>query len=166
MARRVEAQYRADWAFVPAIRNLYFRFTALRQPLLYLNLGINKEQSKQQFAEELVEGIHDIYQQKLWKGVYGNPEKPLRIDGDVTKLHLAHGLTDIQRRLVKNIQFLAASIPGTQQIRKKLGHNLFGARVVYGEGLFMTISPNDKHSGLCLRLIRVRHSDPAWQYED
>jgi hypothetical protein len=166
MARRVEAQYRSDWAFVPAIRNLYTRFTSLRAPLLHMNLAADPEQSQQQFAGDLLGGTEDLYLQKLWGGTYGDPQKPLRIAGDFTKLHLAHGLSPTQKRLIKNVHFLSAGIPGTQQIRKKMGHGLFGARIGYGEGLFITISPNDRHSGLCLRLSRVRRTDPAARLQD
>ena len=52
---------------------------------------------------------------------------------------------------------------GTQQIRLKIGHCLFGARVVYGDGIFMTITPSERHSGLVLRLSRYRRNDPIVQ---
>ena len=45
-----------------------------------------------------------------------------------------------------------------QGIRLKIGHCLFGQRVVYGEGIFMTISPSPQHSGLVLLLSRCAPS--------
>ena len=41
-----------------------------------------------------------------------------------------------------------------------MGHVGFGAAIVYGSGIFMTISPSERHSGLALRLSRYRRSDP------
>jgi hypothetical protein len=68
---------------------------------------------------------------------------------------------------VRNMNFKAQHVPGTQQIREKMGHCLFGMRVQYGDGLFITISPSDRHSGLALRLLRYRRNDPALErHED
>jgi len=36
----------------------------------------------------------------------------------------------------------------------------FGARVELGDPLFITISPNSRLSGLCVRLSRYRNTDP------
>ena len=41
-----------------------------------------------------------------------------------------------------------------------MGHLMFGARIVYGSGIFMTISPSERHNGLAIRLSRYRRSDP------
>ena len=49
----------------------------------------------------------------------------------------------------------------TQQIRLTMGHALFGARVEFGDPLFLTISPSSRHSGMCIRLSRYRRTDPA-----
>ena len=55
---------------------------------------------------------------------------------------------------------------GTQEQRHKIGHALLGARIVYGEALFITVSPSSRHSGLLLRLSRVRQNDPTLGFED
>ena len=55
---------------------------------------------------------------------------------------------------------------GCQAIRQKIGHILFGFRVVYGEVIFVTISPNRRHSSLLLRLSRVRANDTTLQRQD
>ena len=41
-----------------------------------------------------------------------------------------------------------------------MGNIGFSARVVYGTGLFMTISPSERHNGLAIRLSRYREGDP------
>ena len=40
-----------------------------------------------------------------------------------------------------------------------MGHRQSGARVNYGDCLFSTISPNEQHSALVLRLSRFRKND-------
>ena len=50
---------------------------------------------------------------------------------------------------------------GTQALRQVMGHGQFGARVVYGDCLFATVSPNEQHSALVLRLSRYRQNDPT-----
>lgn len=49
------------------------------------------------------------------------------------------------------------------QVRQLMGHAEFGARVVYGDCIFFTISPNEQHSALVLRLSRYRENDPYLQ---
>ena len=62
---------------------------------------------------------------------------------------------------MKDVAFLSSQIPGTQQIRLDIGHALFGARIEFGDPLFITISPSTRHSALCIRLSRYRRNDPA-----
>lgn len=82
------------------------------------------------------------------------------IGGDTSKLPLAHGLTALERRLAWAQHFMARHLPGTQQVRQLMGHSHFGARVVFGDCIFFTISPNEQHSALVLRLSRFRENDP------
>ena len=56
---------------------------------------------------------------------------------------------------------MSARIPGTRQIRRRIYHLLFSARVVYGLPVFMTITPSERHSGLIIRLSRYRRNDPG-----
>ena len=85
------------------------------------------------------------------------------IAGDTTKLPLADGLTPLQRRMAWNVHFLCKNQPGGQQLRQQMGHAQFGARVVYGDCLFYTLSPNEQHSAWVLRLGRYRANDPCIQ---
>ena len=57
-------------------------------------------------------------------------------------------------------------IAGCQASRSKIGHILFGFRVVYGECLFVTVSPNRRHSALILRLSRARRNDSMLRSDD
>ena len=51
-------------------------------------------------------------------------------------------------------------VPGTQEIRSKIGHVGFWSSVVYGQGIFMTVSPSERHNYLAIRLSRYRRQDP------
>ena len=70
-------------------------------------------------------------------------------------------LTEMERNLVKDLVFLQKKHAGTQQVRLMIGHALFGARVEFGDPLFVAISPSSRHSGTSIRLSRYRQSDPA-----
>ena len=67
---------------------------------------------------------------------------------------------------MKDVLFLTKKYSGTQEVRLMCGHALFGARVTYGDPLFLTISPSARHSGLVIRLSRYRDCDPAMLYAD
>ena len=60
--------------------------------------------------------------------------------------------------------FKSRTLSGAQELRLQMGHCLTGANIVYGTGVFITISPSERHSGLALRLLRKRASDPWLQY--
>ena len=51
-------------------------------------------------------------------------------------------------------------------VYEKVAKAVFGARLQYGEPLFVTISPSSRHSGLVMRLSRVRQNDPTLEVED
>ncbi len=51
-------------------------------------------------------------------------------------------------------------MPGTEEIRTKIGHLGFWCLVNYGNAIFMTVSPGERHNYLAIRLSRYRHDDP------
>ena len=106
----------------------------------------------------MYEHVRELYE-KLHKGTYGPVDRPKPVAGDLSKLAQAHGLSHGARSLVQQARMVASRIPGTQQIRIAIGHAMFGARVNYGESLFITIAPSERHSGLRLRLARLRRND-------
>ena len=72
---------------------------------------------------------------------------------------IAENLSALQRRLLADFRFRCKAIPGTQEIRAKIGHLGFWAGVVYGNGIFLTISPSERHNYLAIRLSRYRKDD-------
>ena len=72
----------------------------------------------------------------------------------------ARNLSALQRRLLADFRFRCGALPGTSEIRVKIGHLGFWASVVYGNGIFVTVSPSERHNYLALRLSRYRSDDP------
>ena len=95
----------------------------------------------------------------IGKGIHRTP-----IAGDTTRLPFAADLSPLERKLAFASKFLASRMPGSQALRQIMGHSQFGARVEYGDCLFITISPNEQQSALVLRLSRFRENDPFVQH--
>ena len=110
-------------------------------------------------ANEYVEAAQ-VLEKQLWSGHTGRGVHRVLIRGDTTRLPFANDLTPLQGRLAFAVNFLSKTLPGTQQVRQLMGHTQFGARVNYGDCTFLTISPNEQHSALVLRLSRYRANDP------
>ncbi|MGB1651983.1 MAG: hypothetical protein ACPHEP_13215, partial [Acidimicrobiales bacterium] len=145
MPRRIEGQYRRHWSFVPSLWNLYFR----EQVNLGVSLAARSRTSastpEEDVQQDAAMGAAELYK-LLKEGFYRTETKAKRrIDGDMTKLRFAEGITRQQRGLLADFSFRTRNIPGTQEIRTKIGHVCFWGAVVYGNGIFMTISPGERH---------------------
>ena len=90
-------------------------------------------------AAELIEAATKLYK-KLKDGQWWDGKKKRRINSDFSKLALATDLSEMERNLVKDLVFLQKKHAGTQQVRLMIGHALVGARVEFGDPLFVTIS--------------------------
>ena len=159
-AQRIEGQFRRDWSIIPGLWNLYFREQ--------INLGVSlKAVSRttsnmpalptEQDAAVAAANLYERLSSGSYRDQYGRRRK---IDGDTSKLMYAEGITTLQKRLLADMRFRTRMIPGSQEIRTKIGHIGFWALVVYGSGIFMTISPSERHNYLALRLSRYRQHDP------
>ena len=160
LPQRIEGQYRRHWAFVPGLWNLYFREQ--------VNTGVSLSTQTRGAASNPCDDVEQdaalaaaqIYE-KLHTGTYKTQTgRRRKIDGDVSKLLYAEGLTQQQRRILSDFNFRTRSLPGTQGIRTKIYHTCFWGQVVYGNGIFMTISPGERHNYLAIKLSRYRGQDP------
>ena len=66
----------------------------------------------------------------------------------------------MQRKLLLDFSFRCQAVQGTQEIRKQMRHIGVWAGVVYGKGIFMTISLGKRPNYLAIRLNRYRQEDP------
>ena len=92
---------------------------------------------------------------------YSTPELP-RL-GDASSKIIS---PELEKKLAWAQHFLAQNLPGSQQLRQIMGHAQFGARILYGDCIFITVSPNEQHSALVLRLSRFRRNDPFVAHSD
>ena len=160
LAARVEGSIRNDWILVPAMRNLTTKWAALTGDDVACKHVVDTQKPGQIHAAELADAAANLYK-KLAKGYWTDGKKRRKINHDLTKLPYAENLSPLEKNLVKDLSFLSSKIAGTQQIRLQIGHALFGARVEYGDPIFLTISPSSRRSGMCVRLSRYREIDPA-----
>ena len=124
--------------------------------------AVDKNTAGNVHAAEVTDAIRNLYN-TLMHGHWWDGRKKRMINSDFSKLQLAMNLSEMERNLAKDLVFLQKKYAGTHQVRLMIGHVLFGARVVFGDPLFLRISPSSRHSGTSMRLSRYRQSDPALQ---
>ena len=83
------------------------------------------------------------------------------INGNYQLIFRADNLAALEKVILRSFIETTKNVSGCQAIRAKIGHIMFGFRVIHGECLFVTISPNRRHSALILHLSRVRRNDTA-----
>ena len=168
LPRRVEAQFRRHWNFMPMLWNLYFRENVNFGKQLYARqrraAGSSDPTSYEHDDDDKTRTASKIY--KRLQGEYRDSSGVKRqVGGDTTKLFFADGTTEEERRLLRDYEFLTGAIPGTQAIRRRMGNLGFAASLVYGTGIFITISPSERHGDLSIRLSRYREKDPLLNSE-
>ena len=156
MSQRCEAQVRWDWDLNPALQSLSFASKvnlgmgmSLKRALFNLDSpDCNTDLQIGQAAKRIFDFLAD--------GFYEEGGRRLAIRGDVSKLGRAIGMTSIDRALLRNYEFQASRMAGTRQLRKRINHMIFSSRVVYGNPVYLTITPNPEHSVWAIRLFRCR----------
>ena len=159
-ARRCESQCRHDWTALPVMRTVTFQYKAQTSGSLCTLPFEHRGKGPLDTSGAAYVADAQVLYDKLWHGYqrFGNLRVP--IAGDTTRLQFAEGLTQRQRQMARVQRYLAEHFPGTQAVRHVMGHSHWGARVNYGDCLFFTISPNEQHSALVLKLTRYRRNDP------
>ena len=161
LPRRVEAQLRLDLHLNPAVWSLCFATRVNTGQSLAIRRCLRRNDTDGQDEASIGKAARAICTQ-LREGKYVLPNGEVKpIDGDTSKLMSAVGLTQTQKALLQNYNFMSARIPGTRQVRRSINHMVFSSRIVYGLPVFMTVTPSDRHSGLMIRLMRYRKNDPA-----
>ena len=163
-ARRVEAQMRWDWDLNPGLWSLVFATKTNHALSLAYTKSLKRLDYVPGDAEDLSIGecVKRIYH-LLWHGEYWDAARQARMPmkGQVSKLLEIIGLSSKEKAVIRNSQFMSAKIAGTRQIRRCINHIVFSSRIVYGNHVFMTVTPSERHSGLVLRLSRHRRNDLA-----
>ena len=158
LATRPEAQIAGDWTLVPAARNLQWRYEVLRACFLTCKQNILLGEDLNTNLEELFAALGKIFQ-RMQKGTIISKGKRKPIAGNPAVLFQADDLTLPEKTILQAYLKVTKNIAGCQAIRQRIGHCLFGMRVVLGEAIFVTFSPNRRNSSLVCRLSRQRPND-------
>ena len=136
VARRIEAQIQADWSTIPALRNLDFRHAMYASPSLKFQTKVETADSLAAQARDYCDAARNLYQHHLWHGFQlSRTGRKQYINGDITKLRFAHGLTAVEKKLLHNLGFITRTLSGAQELRLQMGHCLTGANIVHGTGV-------------------------------
>ena len=131
-------------------------------PSLKFQAQVETTDSLAAHARDLCDAARNLYEYHLWHGhQVSRTGRKVFINGDITKLRFAHGLTPVAKKLLQHLGFISRTLSGAQELRLQMGHCLTGANIVHGTGVFITISPSERHSGITLRLLRKRAND-SW----
>ena len=160
LAARVEGSVRNDWNLVPAIRCIASKWKAMCSSSMRFIKRSTARNRGPEYAAELTAAASNLYK-KLKSGTWNDGVRERAIGFDPSKLSMARNLSQTEQELVRDTIHRERQVAGTLQVRRALGRALFGARVEFGEPLFLTISPTMRHSGLCIGFSRYRLSDPA-----
>ena len=156
IARRIESPFGRDWLLSFAMWNYMFRTTVNKTRSFHLSVP----RSSLVTAHEIEEGAIQICK-ALQQGVYRDPAGGVhRVSGDMTKVKQCAGLTPAAHKLLAAVEHTSQRVEGTQEVRRLMRHQLHAYRIVYGQAVFVTFSPNEKDSLLMIRLSRARRSDP------
>ena len=138
LTRRSSAAVRSDWSLVPTVRSSTFKWQSEHIFAIAAPFAARRDGASQTQAKDFIDAMKNLYKH-LHTGCIGSGVNRIPIKGDTTLLPRANGLTPLERRMAHAYNFMAREMSGTQQLRRLMGHTQFGARVVYGDCLFMTI---------------------------
>ena len=146
-----------------SLRSVTYKWEAEHTMVAACDMRLKRQDVTSTETADLITAARNLYE-KLHKGFIHKGVHRIPIAGDTTKLPYADGLSELEKKLAWAQHYLAQNLPGSQQLRQIMGHAQFGARVLYGDCIFITVSPNEQHSALVLRLSRFRRNDPFVQH--
>ena len=161
LAGRIESSIRNSWDLIPGLRRLTFKWQSVWQGSLWRKWKSQRQAIAPVPTLKWVQAARGLYN-KLRSGTYitaGGKPKPIQFD--TRKLPYARGLTTDEKELLQDVKGMQGHMPGTIEVRRRIGRFLFGARVEMGEPLFITISPTTRHNTLCIKFSRYRAADPG-----
>ena len=161
LAGRIESSIRNSWDLIPGLRRLTFKWHSVWQGSLWRKWKSERQAIATTPMLKWVQAARGLYN-KLRSGTYttaGGKPKPIHFD--TRKLPYARGLTTDEKELLQDVKGMQGHMPGTIEVRRRIGRFLFGARVEMGEPLFITISPTTRHNTLCIKFSRYRATDPG-----
>ena len=165
MSRRIESQLGRDWVFGFASWNVLFRSAVnLSRTVYVVNTpvydAVNNSWGRltttdlEKASLELLTALTGRYTDRSGR--------TQQVNGDMTKLGLVQDLSSTAKRILRSITQTAQLLPGTQEARRHMRHDIEAMRVRYGLPIFVTFSPDETHQLLYVRLCRTRRNDPGY----
>eukprot|EP00435_Cladocopium_sp_Y103_P052258 s774_g16.t1 len=164
MARRCEAQVNRDWTFGFTTWNLFFRssINLARTIAPYDTPVFDEAQGKFCALTSVDIEAGAVQLVKALDGTYCDSRGKMRaVKGDVSRLPYVKNLRPAARKLLQNMRHTARAVPGTQEARRQMRFEISAMRIRYGVPLFITVSPDEAHQWLFVRMARTRASDPV-----
>ena len=160
LARRPEMQFAGECTVIPIARNLCIRHAALKSSYMMVGRAPKLQGPSTESAEEYIKAATSLLD-RLDRGVYYLHGRPMPVNGDVRSLRFADGITTKETELLDIYQKATRSLAGSQEIRRQFIPFNLGFRVVFGDVVFLTATPNRRHSSLVWRMMRYRKNDTA-----
>ena len=132
LATRCEAQLGSDWMCVPAARSLHWRYTVLHKAFVICKEKVAAGESLHVNLQQLIDASTSLLE-RLQKGTVKIHGVPKPVNGDLALLFRADDLLPAEKVLLRCYLNVTQSIAGCQAIRRRIGHCLFGFRIVAGE---------------------------------
>ena len=164
MARRVESQLGRDWVFGFTTWNVLFKSAVNLSRTVYVMGGPVYDDVRKGHrplsASDMEKAAMDLL--AALSGQYVDAGgRVQKVNGDLTKVGRVAGLSSTAQKMLRSISGTAKHLPGTQEARAKMRHEIEAMRVRYGTPIFVTMSPDEAHQLLFVRLSRGRVTDPC-----
>ena len=158
LATRCEAQIASDWVLVPAARNLHWRYMVLHNAFCVTKRYATLDPDTGEQIQNLLKQMRWIWEAYRKNTVTINKQQ-CHINSNFRLLLQDDDITDTAKTILNGWIKTTETVAGCQALRKKIGHILFGFRVVHGDAIFVTVTPNRHNSALLLYLSRTRVND-------
>ena len=79
----------------------------------------------------------------------------------MTKVRHVANLSVAAKALLQHIEHTSRKLAGTQETRRQMRFDTHAMRVRYGVPIFVTLTPDEGHNLIMLRLFRTRRKDPV-----
>ena len=165
VTRRAEMQFSSHWTALPISRNLAVRYQALRKAYVLMGKHRQKGVPLVDSANEFLNAAKTLFE-RLDKGTVHIHKQMRPINGDVGLLQWADDLQQSERDLLELYRKVTSELPGKQGIRRQFNAICLGFRVMFGDAIFFTATPDRRHSKLVWRLMRCRKHDTGLLDDD
>ena len=158
-------QMASHWTTLPIARNLAVRYQALRNAYMMVGRQHAAGRPMAETAKQFLDAAKRIFD-RLDQGTVRIHNHRVPINGDVAMLRWADDLHDNEHVLLELYRKVTATLAGSQGISCRFNAVNTGFRVMFGDVLFFTVTPDRRHSALVWRLMRARQNDTSLLADD